>query len=65
MQRKGGRLYGTVNTGQQEYDDVLSSKGVKPSVANQCECFLRPEQTLDQSFLNPSTCLNLKGAIGM
>jgi hypothetical protein len=34
MQREGGRLYGTANMGQQEYDAVLSPKGVKLSVAS-------------------------------
>jgi hypothetical protein len=40
MQRKGGRLYGTANTVQQEYDVALSSKGVKPSVTSPMRTFL-------------------------
>jgi hypothetical protein len=40
MQRRGRRLYGTANTGQQEYDDALSLKGVKPSVVSPMQTFL-------------------------
>jgi hypothetical protein len=40
MQRLRGKLYGTVNMGQQEYDVVLSPKGVKPSVASPIRIFL-------------------------
>jgi hypothetical protein len=40
MQREEGRLYGTTNMGQQEYDDALSPKGVKPSVASPIQTFI-------------------------
>jgi hypothetical protein len=39
-QREEGRLYGTTNTGQQEYDAALSPKGVKPSVTSPMRTFL-------------------------
>jgi hypothetical protein len=47
---------------QQEYDVVLSPKGVMPLVTSPMRTFSRPKQTLDQSCLRPSTHLNLEGA---
>jgi hypothetical protein len=62
MQREGGRFYGIVKIGQQEYDVALILYGVNPSVANLMRTFCASLVKFASSHLEPSMPHNQMGA---